>query len=76
MIGDRAYADPVSTSPISPPADVVTVLPAGRTVFGMQLPIQSQSTMYAQAWEAAAGPDEMAVVALACERAGFFYVGV
>ncbi len=60
----------------TPPADVVTVLPAGRTVFGMQLPVQSQSTLYAQPWEAAAGPDELASVARACEAAGFFYIGV
>jgi len=52
------------------------VLPPERTVFGMQLPIQSQSTIYAQPWEASAGPDELARVALACEQAGFFYVGV
>ena len=52
------------------------MLPAGRTVFGMQLPIQSQSTIYAQPWEPSAGPDELAAVALACEAAGFFYVGV
>lgn len=58
------------------PSEVVTVLPRGRTVFGLQLPVQSQSTMYAQPWEAAAGPDEMARVALACEEAGFFYVAV
>ncbi len=45
-------------------------------MFGMQLPIQSQSTIYAQPWEADAGPDELATVALACEAAGFFYVGV
>ncbi len=63
------------TSP-APPADVVTVLPGGRTVFGMQLPIQSQSTLYVQAWEPAAGPDELADVARACEDAGFFYIGV
>lgn len=68
------YADPMTTS--SPPADVVTVLPKGRTVFGMQLPVQSQSTLYVQPWEAAAGPDELAAVAQACEAAGFFYVGV
>jgi probable F420-dependent oxidoreductase len=66
----------VPNSPIAPPKDVVTVLPQGRTVFGMQLPVQSQSTIYAQPWEAAAGPDELAQVALACEAAGFFYVGV
>ncbi len=66
----------MTDAPFPPPADVVTVLPKGRTVFGMQLPIQSQSTIYTQAWETAAGPDELAQVALACENAGFFYIGV
>jgi probable F420-dependent oxidoreductase len=66
----------VSTSPFAPPDDVVTVLPEGRTVFGMQLPIQSQSTIYVRPWEISAGPEELARVALACEAAGFFYVGV
>jgi probable F420-dependent oxidoreductase len=65
-----------STSPIASPEDVVTVLPAGRTVYGMQLPIQSQSSIYVQPWELSAGPDELARVTLACESAGFFYVGV
>jgi probable F420-dependent oxidoreductase len=55
---------------------VVTVLPAGRTVYGMQLPVQSQSSIYLQPWEPTAGPDQLAQVALACEAAGFFYVGV
>ncbi len=68
------YADPMTSS--APPDDVVTVLPKGRTVFGMQLPVQSQSTLYVQPWEATAGPDELAAVARACEDAGFFYVGV
>lgn len=68
--------DQPSRVTITPPPDVVTVLPPGRTVFGMQLPIQSQSTIYVQPWELAAGPDELARVALACEAAGFFYVGV
>jgi probable F420-dependent oxidoreductase len=66
----------VTNSPVAPPSDVVTVLPAGRTVYGMQLPVQSQSSIYVQLWEATAGPDELAAVALACEAAGFFYVGV
>ena len=66
----------MSNPPIPSPADVVTALPADRTVFGMQLPIQSQSTIYAQPWESTAGPDELAAVTLACEAAGFFYVGV
>lgn len=59
-----------------PREDVVTVLPRDRTVFGMQLPVQSQSTIYVQPWEADAGPDEVALVARACEEAGFFYVAV
>ncbi len=66
----------MSTPPIAPPGDVVTVLPKGRTVFGMQLPVQSQSSIYVQPWERSAGPDELAAVTLACEAAGFFYVGV
>jgi hypothetical protein len=69
------YADPVSTSP-SPARRRRHRAARGRTVYGMQLPIQSQSTIYAQPWERSAGPDELAAVALACEAAGFFYVGV
>lgn len=34
----------------------IQVPPDGRTLFGMQLPIQSQSTIYAEPWEAAAAP--------------------
>ncbi|MDA8342010.1 MAG: TIGR03619 family F420-dependent LLM class oxidoreductase [Actinomycetota bacterium] len=45
-------------------------------VFGIQLPVQSQSTIYAEPWEAGAGPVELAQVARASEEAGFFYVGV
>ncbi|MGA3147278.1 MAG: TIGR03619 family F420-dependent LLM class oxidoreductase [Acidimicrobiales bacterium] len=66
----------MNATPVTPPQDVVTVLPAGRTVFGMQLPVQSQSTIYVQPWETSAGPEELAQVTLACEAAGFFYVGV
>ncbi len=66
----------MTDSPFPPPADVVPVLPAGVVSFGIQLPVQSQSTIYVEPWEATAGPDELARVALACEAAGFFYVGV
>jgi probable F420-dependent oxidoreductase len=69
-------SSPSTSSPIALPDEVVTVLPAGRTVYGMQLPIQSQSSLYVQPWEPSAGPDELARVTLACESAGFFYVGV
>lgn len=44
--------------------------------FGMQLPVQSQSTIYVRPWEAAAGPAEVVAVAQACDRAGFLYVAV
>lgn len=47
-----------------------------QVAFGMQLPVQSQSTIYVQAWEPSAGVDEIAAVALACEAAGFDYVAV
>jgi probable F420-dependent oxidoreductase len=40
----------------------------------MQLPVQSQSTLYAEAWEADAGPDDLVEVARAADRAGFAYV--
>ncbi|CAN5794421.1 LLM class F420-dependent oxidoreductase [soil metagenome] len=42
----------------------------------MQLPIQSQSTIYAEGWEADAGAAELAAVARAADEAGFSYVAV
>jgi probable F420-dependent oxidoreductase len=44
--------------------------------FGMQLPIQSQSTIFVQPWEPAAGAAELVQVTKACEAAGFDYVAV
>jgi probable F420-dependent oxidoreductase len=44
--------------------------------FGMQLPVQSQSTIYVRPWEAEAGSAELVAVAQACDRAGFLYVAV
>ncbi|MGW0705736.1 LLM class F420-dependent oxidoreductase [Streptomyces sp. NPDC002643] len=40
----------------------------------MQLPIQSQSTLYAERWEADAGPEDLVEVARAADRAGFAYI--
>ena len=54
----------------------VRVIPPGRFVWGMQLPVVAQSTVFAAPWEAAAGPAEVARVAAACDAAGFFYVSV
>jgi probable F420-dependent oxidoreductase len=42
----------------------------------MQLPIQSQSTVYAEPWEASAGAAELEAIATAADRAGFGYVAV
>lgn len=44
--------------------------------FGIQLPIQSQSTLFVQPWEPAAGAIELVQVTQACEAAGFEYVAV
>ncbi|MEV1022149.1 TIGR03619 family F420-dependent LLM class oxidoreductase [Streptomyces sp. NPDC050264] len=45
-----------------------------RLAYGIQLPVQSQSTIYAEPWEAAAGPDDLAEVARAADRGGFDYI--
>jgi probable F420-dependent oxidoreductase len=42
--------------------------------YGIQLPVQSQSTMYAEPWEAAAGPEDLLAVARTADRAGFDYI--
>ena len=44
--------------------------------FGMQLPIQAQSTVFVEEWEKTAGATELKAVAQACDAAGFAYVGV
>jgi probable F420-dependent oxidoreductase len=44
--------------------------------FGIQLPVQAQSTQFAEGWEQAAGVDELAAVAQVAEHAGFAYVAV
>ncbi|MEU8522649.1 TIGR03619 family F420-dependent LLM class oxidoreductase [Streptomyces sp. NBC_01216] len=42
--------------------------------YGMQLPVQSQSTLYAEPWEAAAGPGDLVEIARAADRGGFDYL--
>ena len=49
---------------------------AGRIGYGIQLPVQSQSSLYAEVWERDAGPDEIAAVARTADRNGFLYVAV
>ncbi|MBQ1094253.1 LLM class F420-dependent oxidoreductase [Streptomyces sp. B93] len=42
--------------------------------YGIQLPVQAQSALFAEPWEAAAGPADLVAVARAADRAGFGYV--
>src|SRR5262245_12224154 len=52
------------------------IIPPGRLVYGLQLPVTAQSTMFAQPWEATAGTREIRQIAEACDRNGFFYLAV
>jgi len=54
----------------------VRAIPAGEVVWGYQLPIQSQSLLYAESWEENAGPEELATIARRAEEAGCFAVAV
>lgn len=49
---------------------------AGKRVFGVQLPIQAQSSYFVADWERSAGPDELARLARVCDESGYAYVGV
>ncbi|WP_409471395.1 LLM class F420-dependent oxidoreductase [Streptomyces sp. HC307] len=42
--------------------------------YGIQLPVQSQSTLYTEPWEAAAGPEDLIEIARVADRSGFDYV--
>ena len=42
--------------------------------YGMQLPVQSQSTLYTEPWEAGAGPEDLVAVARAADAVGFAYL--
>ena len=42
--------------------------------YGMQLPVQSQSTIYAEPWEAGAGPGDLVEIARVADRSGFAYL--
>ena len=64
------------TDPSLIPTDVVRAVPEGEVVYGMQLPIQSQSTLYVAPWEKEAGPVELGRIARVADEAGFFYLGV
>jgi probable F420-dependent oxidoreductase len=52
------------------------VVPPGTVAWGLQLPIQAQSTIFVEPWEADATVDDLVAVARAADRAGALYVGV
>jgi probable F420-dependent oxidoreductase len=55
---------------------MTSIVPEGRLAYGMQLQVQSQSRLYAEPWEAAAGRDELAAIARQADQTGFLYVAV
>jgi len=55
---------------------MASIIPEGTLAYGLQLPVQSQSTIYCEPWEADATVDDLAAIARACDGAGFLYVAV
>jgi probable F420-dependent oxidoreductase len=55
---------------------MAAIIGTGQTAWGFQLPIQSQSTIYAQPWEAGSGAAELLEITQAADRAGALYVAV
>lgn len=51
-------------------------IPSGTITFGTQLPVQSQSSLYAAPWEKDASPADLLEIAKAADRSGYFYVAV
>jgi probable F420-dependent oxidoreductase len=55
----------------------VSVVPEGKLVCGIQLPVQALSVRTSQEWEReGSSVDDLVRVAQACDAAGFFYVAV
>ncbi len=51
-------------------------IPPGTIVFGTQLPIQSQSSVFVAPWERSATPADLLAITRAADRSGYFYVAV
>jgi probable F420-dependent oxidoreductase len=54
----------------------VSIVPADRLAYGMQLPIQAQSTVFVEEWQTTAGADDLAAIARKADETGFFYIAV
>ena len=52
------------------------IVPEGSLVYGLQLPVQSQSELYVADWERTCGAAALAAMAEAADRSGFHYVAV
>jgi probable F420-dependent oxidoreductase len=55
---------------------MASIVPEGSLAIGMQLPIQSQSKFYVEAWEEGAGSDELGDICRKADEIGLFYVAV
>ncbi len=54
----------------------VSVVPAGKLVYGIQLPVQALSINTSMPWEKDATVDDLRRAALTADQAGFFYVAI
>ena len=55
---------------------MTALIPADQLAIGLQLPVQAQSKVFAEHWEADAGVEEITAIATAADQLGFFYLGV
>lgn len=55
---------------------VSSIIPEDRLAYGMQLPIQAQSTIFVEPWEGAAGAAELVQIAKTADETGFLYIAV
>ncbi len=56
-------------------ASAPATLPGGQLGIGIQLPIQAQSPVFCDDWEADATVDDLVAIAQAADRAGLHYIG-
>ena len=57
-------------------ASTVSVVPAGKLVYGIQLPVQALSINTSMPWEKDANVEDLRRAALTADAAGFFYVAI
>jgi probable F420-dependent oxidoreductase len=54
----------------------VSIIPAGRLEWGVQLHVQAQSKTFAEPWEDGTGRDELVAIACKADEVGAFYIAV